>query len=804
MKNDELQPSENLANHFAPYRDEAPLISAPEIEKLLAGSATADHPPTPSFFRRGSFFNNRRILMTLSGIAGLAAFSYFAFFSNHSNGINGTTATNGHNTTQRSYLTHQSHVLANDTLSQLATPASAPAKHTSQLLKKGNGHGPWSAGNDQFYADLSREELAKLGIVVMGDTLRTYNLDSKGMLEGQALTKRSMRDRKDPPSSQDVHIPRFFPVLTTFSNGHGAFYRIESAEKSEWGMITDDSSEEAAQRSIREYLANPGTPGLSAYKFEEVNCVTTDSAHPHGIETITVNVKIGKDLPQQILKPLETFKLRKISDSVKNALIQLAHFYAGSNVPLPTISWPTNLTINVDTVNASDIISEMDSHVNNAAKLRLQSIFARLNDLVPVLVRHTAGTGNPDSNDFILWYEPSEELFNALPPAQAAIFRTKLAEPPHCISMPNEVLTTAEITYCVAEPQVVQVVVRDLTGKVMIFMSQLATAGDNVLQFPTETLPSGMYVVTVRDNDSSERSQRLWVENAHPKLSKDINWNSDSPHAPDQLFFNANDEPRTAIDNEMSKNHPGLLNIPSIELNAESLAKLGIESDSETAGWYRQNDKSKAVNYLGIMRTGSGVKFNTMDEDSVTTVSVVSFGPIIVTDGVGRCSLLPPGDSAKQAKAFAAIDKFIPILLREKASSDSITKRDLIFWYKPTPEFLALLPDSARAVAQMMASGASNTPASVTDLHGAIQQAVAFPNPSKGQFSVKLTLGDARSLMFTLRNLLGQQAAPSVQARMDGTGEQSLDFSSVPEGVYLLDISSDQGERYIERVVITH
>ena len=87
------------------------------------------------------------------------------------------------------------------------------------------------------------------------------------------------------------------------------------------------------------------------------------------------------------------------------------------------------------------------------------------------------------------------------------------------------------------------------------------------------------------------------------------------------------------------------------------------------------------------------------------------------------------------------MDQLIPILLRADNTSDSVGARDLIFWYKPTPEFLALLPDSARAVAQTMANGTNNAAASVTDVHGAIQQAIPFPNPSKGSFPVQLTLG---------------------------------------------------------------
>jgi hypothetical protein len=805
MKNEPLQQSELLAKHFAPYREEAPLVSAPEIEKLLAGSDTADHPPTPSLKRSGRLFNTRRIFMTLSGLAGISAIAYFAFFGNPqaNNGTNGTTATN------RSQMTHPSHTIPDTTeLSQFATPANTSAKHTQLLRKTDNPHGPWSAGNDQFYADLSREELAKLGIVVVGDSVLTYKLNNKDSVVWTQFSAYSIPGIKYKGASirgggisasapQGVVAHRFYPILMTYSNGNGAAYRIENGKTTENGIIGPND----AMQDLRAWLQKPGSQGYYSMGYEHNYSFWDDKTNE---KRDSVKIHIGKNLPQPSFMPAMYPPIEGYSDTVANALKELAQYCEGSSSVKPTIDWPKTLSVKVDTFTAQNMLDEMDSEENNSTMQQLRSIMARLNELVPIIVRPHGGSGAPDSNDYIFWYEPSDELFDALPPSQASIIRAKLNAPPHCLSMPNEVLKIAEITYCVAEPQEVQVTVQDLTGKWLIIMDQLASAGDNILQFPTETLPTGMYIVTVRDHDSTTRSQRLWVENAHPIATKGFNWKSDSPHAPDQLIFINNDDDRTALDSSLTENHPGWLNIPSLELNAESLAKLGIESDTQLVAYYRHGDKPNVVIYWGIMRNGYGMRFNTLDRDSVTSVNVPSFEPTIITDGRGRCSVLPPGDSAEKLKTLTDIDKLLPILVRENATKDSITKRDLIFWYKPTSEFLALLPDSARAVAEMMASGTTNAPASVTDIHGAIQQAIAFPNPSKGSFSVQLTLGGARTLTFTLRNLLGQQAAPAVQARMDGTGEQSLDFSTAPEGVYLLDISSDQGERYIERVVIAH
>jgi hypothetical protein len=799
MKNEPLQQSENLAKHFAPYRAEAPLVSAPEIEKLLAGSDTADHPPTPSFFRRGSSFNTRRLFMTLSGLAGLAAISYFAFF----NASQGTKVTN---VTQGSYLNQPSHTTPNTTeLSQFATPASTSAKHASALRKTDNPHGPWSAGNDQFYADLSREELAKLGIVVHGDSILTYKLNDKDSVVWSQFSEFSVPGIKYKGHSiggggklasapQGVEAHRFYPILMTYSNGNGAAYRIEEGDQQECGMI----GPEDLNKQFRAWLEMTGTPGLRALGFSTSSSTSKPCKDCPPIESDTLKIEIVKNSAPSPF-PLFVPDIDSLSGNLKDTLLQLAHYYEGTNSNKPSVVWPTNLTIKVDTFTTRNLLDQMDEEENNGTMQHLRSIMARLNELVPVIVRPEGGSGAPDSNDYIFWYEPSDELFNAMPPAQATAFRDKLNTPPHCISMPNEVLKIAEITYCVAEPQEVQVFVQDLTGKHLVGMSQLAEAGDNILRFTTETLPSGMYIVTVQDHDGTERSQRLWVENSHPKNYKDVTIDHSAPHAPNQMWFANTDEPTTTNNNTTPAQPEVPLSIPSLTLDSAALSGIGVQSNSVLAAYYTQGSQPNAVNYMGIVRSWGAI-IQTLAKSAVTNVTIPTFTPSLVTDGIGRRRVFA-GDSN--------YNELVPILLRAGTPSDTIGATDLIFWYQPTPEFLADLSDSARAIAQGLASvnGTTSTP----DVHGAIQSAAVYPNPSQGKFNVNVSVSAKRNITITLRNLLGQQAAPPIQVGVNSSSvnaantlTQSLDFSAAPEGVYLLDISSDQGERYIERVVIAH
>src|ERR1044071_82662 len=66
-----LQPSNELSPFFARRREEAPLIAATDVEKLLADAML---PPS------GNHHTIRRLIMTITGLAGITAIVYFTGF----------------------------------------------------------------------------------------------------------------------------------------------------------------------------------------------------------------------------------------------------------------------------------------------------------------------------------------------------------------------------------------------------------------------------------------------------------------------------------------------------------------------------------------------------------------------------------------------------------------------------------------------------------------------------------------------------------------------------------------------------
>src|SRR5581483_475948 len=291
-------------------------------------------------------------------------------------------------------------------------------------------------------------------------------------------------------------------------------------------------------------------------------------------------------------------------------------------------------------------------------------------------------------------------------------FREKLAEPPHCLTAPNGVLTSAEITYCVDRPQTVRITIHDLTGKQRIYRDEKAVAGDNVSTFSTEELPSGMYLVTVRDADGNERTRRIWVENANPKNPlwlMDVP--SDSQHSVVQY---------TTFDDD-SEIGRGILNLTHLEISMQALATLGIKNEDSAASFFRAMIRPGDVEEMTISRN-DGVHMKFVKQNSVNGFTTPHFQPLCVTDGIGRKRVynndsifIPSLENStihlqhirSIDSQLEKIDQLIPILLRTDHSNDSVGSRDLIFWYKPTPEFLAALPDSVRAVVEQMINSTS-------------------------------------------------------------------------------------------------
>ncbi|MEL6674452.1 MAG: T9SS type A sorting domain-containing protein [Bacteroidota bacterium] len=68
-----------------------------------------------------------------------------------------------------------------------------------------------------------------------------------------------------------------------------------------------------------------------------------------------------------------------------------------------------------------------------------------------------------------------------------------------------------------------------------------------------------------------------------------------------------------------------------------------------------------------------------------------------------------------------------------------------------------------------------------------------FPNPARDQLNLELSSPRPLDLRINITDLRGRQVHPPQRMLVQGTSLQSLDISSLAEGLYLLRLSSQQG-----------
>ncbi len=130
-------------------------------------------------------------------------------------------------------------------------------------------------------------------------------------------------------------------------------------------------------------------------------------------------------------------------------------------------------------------------------------------------------------------------------------------------------------------------------------------------------------------------------------------------------------------------------------------------------------------------------------------------------------------------------NQLIPILVRNTNIPGQ--PHELIFWYDAVPEVTNLLPHLSAPYTMPKAD------------HIALS---VYPNPTPGATTIHYDMKGAKSAEFSIHNLLGAKM-------MDGgttsglSGDVKLDLSSLDAGVYLLITVTDDGQRDVERIIVT-
>ncbi len=149
---------------------------------------------------------------------------------------------------------------------------------------------------------------------------------------------------------------------------------------------------------------------------------------------------------------------------------------------------------------------------------------------------------------------------------------------------------------------------------------------------------------------------------------------------------------------------------------------------------------------------------------------------------------------------------FVPILVK---SSDQ--QLQMILWYEPTDSFFASLPKPiADEIKLEYTAILANQPTPsckyfevCQSVKGMINEYSVFPNPTNNELNVLIDLAEERKLTISLTDISGKIVKNFSKDLVQSKGKKEYPFQigDVSEGMYLLLIETDKGERVTQRII---
>lgn len=301
----------------------------------------------------------------------------------------------------------------------------------------------------------------------------------------------------------------------------------------------------------------------------------------------------------------------------------------------------------------------------------------------------------------------------------------------------------------------------------------------------------------------------------------------------------------TFIDS-LEKRHSNIDAMTFIHLSKDELNKLGITFDNDIVQIQIQEknllpDTSVSRYTVSQLQLGTNTWKNTLSTNSNSTILhpvVITYRPLYNNNEsssfiVNRSSLLTgdliPTETADQLSdndksvggTLPLLNQLVPIriTLNNEKKSAIIT-----LWYIPEQRFLSALPERfvlpiknelqvhtdivCKHIRSEEACSAFRGRATLFDIcssdAGSITQSAVYPNPAHGSAQCRYVLIQPRTITITLYTADGTFRKELLSQSEQSSGEQivRLPLDDITGGLYLLSVSTTEGERIIQRLLI--
>lgn len=267
-----------------------------------------------------------------------------------------------------------------------------------------------------------------------------------------------------------------------------------------------------------------------------------------------------------------------------------------------------------------------------------------------------------------------------------------------------------------------------------------------------------------------------------------------------------------------------------IELPDSVLLQMGISKEEKFIRVPIISTR-KHLGFSKYSKSGSEHTFlKNADKDGIETTlppTVIYPEPMLITDGTGLHWRLyqmkdspEPRKNLEQRKEYMLkrTNTLIAIRVRSietydaKSEGNLAVHPDLIIWYDPDSLFLSKLPVTlAQRIKDELAHLHSNGVASSCTYFEAcanskevVAEYMLHPNPAQDKSVLSFTLKDSRTVNISITDISGKmvKSIVSKQTFIAGKQEVEIGVAEMREGMYLVNIETDKGERITQRMVV--
>jgi hypothetical protein len=194
---------------------------------------------------------------------------------------------------------------------------------------------------------------------------------------------------------------------------------------------------------------------------------------------------------------------------------------------------------------------------------------------------------------------------------------------------------------------------------------------------------------------------------------------------------------------------------------------------------------------------------------SIDSIGLNFQGPDLSESKIDRESLSKK--SISLAQRLYSLEDMVPVCVRPSNGGPDPAIKDYfyIFWFEPTPELLAAIPERVRKVLRKDDSfrrnmreeiHQQNTPWTNRNL-----EACVYPNPvTQDVATVHYSLPEASRVAVSLYDITGtrMRELSVCESRNEGNWENLLSLQGVPAGMYLLAVTTERGEQAVQKIIV--